>query len=258
MHHTQCLAMKGCGTAGCPLERGPGAGGSAGSWAPEAVLAAARARPRARRASEDANPTVPLLVALGLALLVALVATGCWLVMRPQARAARAYSAGVQALRAGDAQGAALRMELALQYEPQMAEAALCLGFARLGFAGQGFSTYGLTQLFEDARWGRTSALDGADEAFRYCVSAASGRPADAPVRSLFAATVQEMIAVAWIGQALTALLRAAAAVDTAHPDQAQQWIAVAWANLDTADAVYPRAETRPLREIAVGLQGGQ
>ena len=138
-----------------------------------------------------------------------------------------------------------------------MAEAALALGFAYLGFKGAALREAGIRELAEQARAGHVAELDAADAAFSRCIALSAQRPPAAPAGAVFASTNREMIAVAWKGQAASALTRAAAARDVGHAQDAQGWAAGALRALDAADRAFPSSDTAILRQLAEQIVQG-
>jgi hypothetical protein len=198
-----------------------------------------------------------LLATVGVMLALGLVGAVGWYLLRSEAVAQRAFRAGLNRQLAGDVEGARDSFRTALRRKPDMAEAALSLGFAYLGFRGAELRDGSIRDLVERARRGDTEDLDAADEAFQSCIVLARARPADAPVRAVFAETNREMIAVAWRGQAATALTRAAAAHDVGQAGYTAAWAQVALNALDQADVVLPSSDTAILRDLAATLARG-
>lgn len=210
-----------------------------------------KARPQ--RAGRNADDFVWVLNLLGALLVLTLIGAVVWYFNSPATRARARYQSGVQRLARGDVSGAQTDLETALRLDPALAEAALCLGFLRLGIREDGLDPEALEELFRRARWGRTEQLQAADEAFNQCLRAAARRPLDAPAGGL-AITNREMLALAWSGTAATALTRAAAAVDTNHTEDARAWARVALSALDKADMLSPRHGARFLRPAAEAM----
>ncbi|MCE5217224.1 hypothetical protein LLH03_09375 [bacterium] len=210
-------------------------------------------KPRPQRAGRNADDFVWGLNLLGALLVLTLIGAVAWYFNCPATRARAVYQSGVQRLAGGDVSGAQADLETALRIDPALAEAALCLGFVRLGIREDGLDPEALEELFRHARWGRTEQLQAADEAFNQCLRAGARRPLDAPVGGL-AITNREMLALAWSGTAATALTRAAAAVDTNHTEDARAWARVALSALDKADMLSPRHGARFLRPAAEAM----
>ena len=161
LYHESCYEGRGCIDPACA----------------EGSSRRGKRQPRARRARDETSPGIWLLGTLGVVVALALAGVSLWYVLRPAAAAARAFDAGLRAQVAGDLDAARESFEAALERRPDMAEAALSLGFACLGFHGVELREGSIRDLFERARRGRTADLDAADAAFGRCIAAASKRP---------------------------------------------------------------------------------
>lgn len=253
LYHEACYRNFGCSSPSCLQGQGAGPQHDGGAVAPQP--ADLKSQALSRRAGESHADTTWLLGALGVLLILALLGALGWYFLGPAAAARRAYVAGTYSLADGDTAEARAKLQTALRLRPDMAEAHLSLGFAHLEFRADHFDEDDVEALFDKARWGQTAELDSADAEFDRCIEGARKRPPNAPVRAIAAATNAELISVAWIGKAMTALVRSTAAYDTGHSRDGRAWVAVALRALDEADRSHPSDDTEDLRELAGDLE---
>lgn len=207
-------------------------------------------KPRPRRAGQAMGDRIWALGAVGVLLTLALVVVAAWYLLNPAAAARRAYIRGVQALTAGDTAEARRAFTAALARNPRLAEADFCLGLVHMGVRGAQLDGSSLQHLFERARWGDTAELDAADRAFARCAASLGRRPLHEPAYGMPGLTNRELLAYAYSARAATALTRAAAALDTGHPTDADQWLTAASEALDKAELVNPWERETTLREL--------
>jgi hypothetical protein len=143
----------------------------------------------------------------------------------------------------------------ALARNPRLAEAEFCLGLTHMGVRGARLDESSIRDLFERARWGDTAELDAADRAFSRCAALLGRRPLDAPAYGMPGLSNRELLAYAWSARAATALTRAAAALDTGHPADANQWLTTASGALDNAELVNPARPDTTLRALIQALR---
>lgn len=215
-------------------------------------------KPRPRKAGQVVGDRVWALMAVGVLLSVAMFAAVAWYLLNPATAARRAYVQGLHALTAGDAPVARRAFTAALARDPSLAEAHFCLGLAYLGVQGAQLDARNIQRLFEQARWGDTEDLDAADRAFERCGAAAGRRPLDEPAYGMPGLSNRELLAYAWSARAATALTRAAAALDTGHATDAEQWLAAASGALDNGELVNPDQRDTTLRELIRQLRGAR
>jgi tetratricopeptide (TPR) repeat protein len=245
---------KHCGYALRPLEeqcprcsRGP-------APAPPPPTDRASERPEVEQPLPPAAPGTPCCSIWGIlgALLVLVIVAGAltlvW--MQPEQRARREYRAGLRAQLANDFEKARTHYREALRLDPRMGLAAFSIGTTHLRF-GDPAMTVAIQQLMDRAVWGQTKDLDEADRWFREAIRIGQELPPGTRLIDERINTPPRLRAFAHVCLALTAYLRANAALLADQFDDGMSWYRVAQTELAGAMSDDPgnEAAQRMLRE---------
>lgn len=166
-------------------------------------------------------------IAGSLAAVLAIAGLLTWLWLQPRFRAQREYRAGLQAQLASDFQGARSHYSKALEFDPKMGLAALMMGTTYLRI-GDPELLNSIDQLVKQAIWGQTGDLDRADQWFRKAIEIGSQLPSSTRLTDPKINTPPRLRAFARAFMALTALVRASAAIQADQLDDGMKWLGVA------------------------------
>ncbi|MEN6548142.1 MAG: hypothetical protein ABFE07_19050 [Armatimonadia bacterium] len=166
-------------------------------------------------------------VAGSLTLVLAIAGLLAWLWLQPRFRAQREYRAGLQAQLAGDFKGARFHYMKALELNPNMGLAALMMGTTYLRI-GDPAMVSSIDQLVKQAMWGQTGDLDRADQWFRKAIAIGAQLPASTELADPKINTPPRLRAFARAFMALTALVRASAALQADQLEDGMKWLGVA------------------------------
>ncbi|MEI6501440.1 MAG: hypothetical protein WCP21_10510 [Armatimonadota bacterium] len=172
--------------------------------------------------------TSPLFTIAGTILFLSLaVGIPLYLWMQPQARARREYRVGLTAQLAGDFAAARLHYQLALGFDPQMGLAAFSIGTTYLKI-GDPAMMQSIQEITNQAVWGHTADLDEADKWFQQAVSIGQAMPPNTRLMDQKINDPPRLRAFAHACLALTALIRASAALQADQLDDSMKWFGVA------------------------------
>lgn len=157
--------------------------------------------------------------------LLIIVATAIWL--HPSQRAKREYQLGIQAQARAEFEVARAHYQMALDLNPNMGLAAFSMGTTYL-LLGDPAMIEGVKKLTERAAQGDTRDLDQADGWFRRALEIGESLPPTTRLLDRRIQTPSKLRAFARASLALTAFLRAAAALDAEAFDDAMAWLEVA------------------------------
>lgn len=149
-----------------------------------------------------------------------------WLWMQPGLRAQREYRAGLQAQLAGQFAEARRHYLKALELSPDMGLAALMMGTTYLRIGDPALMN-SINELVDRAKWGRTGELDHADEWFRKAIEIGARLPSSAKLTDPKINTPPRLRAFAHTFMALTALVRASAALQADQLEDGMRWLGV-------------------------------
>ncbi|MEI6500121.1 MAG: hypothetical protein WCP21_03735 [Armatimonadota bacterium] len=169
-----------------------------------------------------------LFTVAGLILFLVLAAgIPLYLWTQPEARAKREYRAGLTAQLAGNFEGARGHYQQALGLDPRMGLAAFSLGTTYLRI-GDPAMMQSIQQITEKAVWGQTGDLNEADKWFQQAVTIGQAMPPDTRLMDQRISDPPRLRAFAHACMALTALIRASAAMQADQLDDAMTWFEVA------------------------------
>ncbi|MBU0609229.1 MAG: hypothetical protein KKI08_15185 [Armatimonadetes bacterium] len=160
-----------------------------------------------------------LLLAIAVAIPVAI-----W--MQPSQRAKREYQLGLQAQIRADFEEARRHYRRALELDPEMGLAAFSMGTTYLGIGDPALMD-SIKALTERATAGQTSTLDEADRWFRMTLEIGQRLPASKQLMDQRIRTPAHLRAFAHASLALTALIRASAAMQADAYEDAMAWFGV-------------------------------
>lgn len=165
-----------------------------------------------------------LTVVLSLLALALIGGVPLWLWQQPGQRARREYQAGLREQLAGRFEAAREHYRLALELDPQMGLAAFSAGTTYLGI-GQPNVVQSVQGLTEKAIAGDTQDLDNADRWFRQAAAIGSNIPPDRRLMDQRINTPARLRAFARACLALTALIRASAAIQADQLEDGMGWL---------------------------------
>lgn len=184
--------------------------------------------PAAEPLSNTPHYTSPLFTIAGVIVFLALaVGIPLYLWLQPEARARREYRAGLAAQLAGDFEGARGHYEQALGLDPKMGLAAFSIGTTYLRI-GDPAIVQSIQQITERAVWGHTSDLDEADRWFQQAVALGQAMAPDTRLMDQRINDPPRLRAFAHACMALTALIRASAAMQADQLEDSMNWFGVA------------------------------
>ena len=146
--------------------------------------------------------------------------------MQPGQQAKREYQLGLQAQIRADFEEARLHYRRALELDPKMGLAAFSMGTTYLGIGDPALMD-SIQTLTERASVGQTGALDTADEWFRKTIEIGQQLPASKQLMDQRIRTPAHLRAFAHASLALTALIRASAAMQADALEDAMAWFGV-------------------------------
>jgi hypothetical protein len=147
--------------------------------------------------------------------------------MQPAQRAKREYELGLQAQIRADFERARSHYQRALEIYPNMGLAAFSMGTTYL-HVGDPALVQSMQQAVEQASQGHTEELDQADEWFRKALEIGQRLPVGERLADQKIRTPAHLRAFARACLALTAFIRASAALQADQFEQASAWLAVA------------------------------
>lgn len=192
---------------------------------PEAPLPAARGGPGCCSAWTIAG---------GLLLLAVIGGLIAWLWATPGQRAGREYGAGLRAQMAGDFEKARNHYRKALELDPKMGLAAFSLGTTYLRFGDPAISV-AIEKLMEQAVWGQTTDLDEADRWFREAIRIGQQLPPGTRLMDEKISTPPKLRSYSHVCLALTAYVRANAALQADQYDDGFAWYRVVQTEVQAA-----------------------
>ena len=160
-----------------------------------------------------------LLLAVAVAIPIAI-----W--MQPSQQAKREYQAGLRAQLRANFEEARLHYRKALQLDPDMGLAAFSMGTTYLGI-GDPALMQSIQQLTQRASRGETRDLDTADEWFRKTIEIGQRLPPGKQLMDQRIRTPAHLRAFSHTSLALTAFIRASAAMQADALDDAMAWFEV-------------------------------
>lgn len=172
--------------------------------------------------------TTAVWVVVVIAAVVAVsAAIGVYLWTSPRVQAARAYREGLRLQLQGQFEEARGKYQKALELDPTMGLAAFTLGttYLRLGDPAVVSS---IQELLNQAIQGQTAELDEADRWFRHAITLGQQLPPDRKLMDGRISTPLRLKAYAHSCLALTALIRASAALQADDLDNGMSWLQVA------------------------------
>jgi tetratricopeptide (TPR) repeat protein len=193
----------------------------------------------------------------GVILFVALAAgIPIYMWMQPAQRAKREYQAGLRAQLAGDFPLAQQHYRTALQLDPQFGLAAFSMGTTYLRI-GDPAMLQSVEQITQNAVQGRTQELDEADRWFEQAATIGQSLPASTRLMDQRISSPARLRAFARSCLALTAMIRASAAMQADQLEDGMAWLRVAGQQAQAAVADDPQnpAANQILR--AAGSMGG-
>jgi hypothetical protein len=166
-------------------------------------------------------------IIIGVLLLLGAVAVPIAIWMQPQQRAKREYQLGLQAQLRADFETAREHYQKALQLDPDMGLAAFSMGttFLRVGDPAL---VQSMQEITERAIQGQTEELDRADEWFRRALQIGERLPEGRRLMDQRIRTPAHLRAFARACLALTAFIRASAALQAEQFEHALAWLQVA------------------------------
>lgn len=162
----------------------------------------------------------------GVLLLAALVGVPLAIYMQPAQRAKREYRQGLQAQLRAEFDLARQHYLKALDYDPTFGLAAFSMGTTYLGLTVQGL-TQSMQEIMDRATRGQTWELDTADEWFHKTIEIGEQLPPGTRLMDQKIQTPNQLKAFARASLALTAFIRAAAAMNAEAFDDAMAWMQV-------------------------------
>ena len=194
--------------------------------APEQQLPAPTELPEVQRGAGRSGCSVWGILGT-LTIVMAIAGVVAWLWLQPRFRAQREYRAGLQAQLASDFKGARSHYLKALEFDPNMGLAALMMGTTYLRI-GDPELLSSIDQLVKQAMWGQTGDLDRADQWFGKAIAIGSQIPASTRLTDPKINTPPRLRAFARAFMALTALVRASAALQADQYEDGMKWLGVA------------------------------
>ena len=161
-----------------------------------------------------------------IAFLALVIGIPLYMWMQPLQRARREYQAGLRAQLAGDFEGARTHYQAALSLDPNMGLAAFSMGTTYLRI-GDPAMLKSVDQITQKAMWGHTEELDQADKWFEQAATIGQKIPASTRLMDQKISTPARLRAFARACLAVTALIRASAAMQADQLDDAMAWFQV-------------------------------
>lgn len=178
--------------------------------------------------------------------------------MQPAQRAKREYQAGLRAQLSGNFDLARQHYRAALEFNPEFGLAAFSMGTTYLRI-GNPAVVQSIQPLLESAVQGRTQELDEADRWFEQAATIGQGLPPSTRLMDARISTPARLRAFARACLALTALIRASAAIQADQLDDGLAWLQVAGQQAQAAMGDDPGNETaNQVLRLAGPLGGGQ
>lgn len=169
-----------------------------------------------------------------IAFLALAVGIPLYLWMQPAQRAKREYQAGLQAQLRGDFEGARAHYQMALSLDPDMGLAAFSMGTTYLHI-GDPAMMKSVEELTQKAVSGQTRELDEADKWFTQAATIGQRIPASTRLMDQKISSPARLRAFARACLAITALIRASAAMQAEQLDDAMAWFQVSTQQAQTA-----------------------
>ena len=170
----------------------------------------------------------------GLVLVAIAVGVPIAIWMQPAQRAKREYELGLQAQIRVDFQVARQHYDKALQFDPNMGLAAFSMGTTYLR-VGDPALVQAMQEMVDRAIQGQTGELDKADEWFRRALQIGQTLPPSKLLMDQRIKTPAHLRAFSRASLALTAFIRASAAIQADQYEQASAWIQVATSEAQSA-----------------------
>jgi hypothetical protein len=193
----------------------------------------------------------------GVILFVALaVGIPLYIWMQPVQRANREYQAGLRAQLAGDFEQARRHYRIALELNPQFGLAAFSMGTTYLRI-GDPAIVQSIQPVVQSAVQGQTQELDEADRWFEQAATIGQGLPPSTRLMDARINSPARLRAFARACLALTALIRASAAIQADHLEDGMGWLQVAGQQAQAAVGDDPGNQTANQVLRSAGSMGG-